>query len=229
MKKIINFILGVVVVCGLGACANLDINPLSEGSSENWYSDETEIQMSLNDLWRPDFFPIDEVFWSDDVLFRDGSNEITAGTMTSQSSTPSTRWSTMYKGISRSQKIIAALEGGKATGVPEAKVKSFLGQAYFMMGFAYGELTMYFGDCVLSKADMTLDEAFQASRSPKSEVLAYAYECLDKAASMLPESYSGTQIPTVGAALGFKARFALYHGDWATAVDACEKVMAIAD
>ena len=101
MKKIINYILGVVVVCGLGACANLDINPLSEGSSENWYSDETEIQMSLNDLWRPDFFPIDEVFWSDDVLFRDGSNEITAGTMTSQSSTPSTRWSTMYKGISK--------------------------------------------------------------------------------------------------------------------------------
>ena len=50
MKKIINFIIGVVVVCGLGACANLDINPLSEGSSENWYSDETEIQMSLNDL-----------------------------------------------------------------------------------------------------------------------------------------------------------------------------------
>ena len=229
MKKIINFFVGVVVVCGLGACANLDINPLSEGSSENWYSDETEIQMSLNDLWRNDFFPIDEVFWSDDVLFRDGSNEITAGTMTSQSSTPSTRWSTMYKAVSRSQKIIAALEGGKAAKVPEAKVKSFLGQAYFMMGFAYGELTMYFGDCVLSKADLTLEEAFKATRSPKSEVLAYAYECLDKAASLLPETYSGTQIPTVGAALGFKARFALYHGDWAVAVDACEKVMALAD
>ena len=110
----------------------------------------------------------------------------------------------MYKGISRSQKIIAALEGGKAAGVPEAKVKSYLGQAYFMMGFAYGELTMYFGDCVLSKADMTLEEAFQASRSPKSEVLAYAYECLDKAASMLPESYSGTQVPTVGAEIGLQ-------------------------
>ena len=229
MKKIFDYILGVAIACCLGACADLDLNPLSEGSSENWYSDETEIQMSLNDLWRADFFPIDLLRWSDDCLFRDGSNEITAGTMTSQSSTPSTRWSSLYKAISRSQKIIAALEGGSAAGLSEARVNNFIGQAYFMMGFAYGELTMYFGDCVLSKEDMSLEEAFKTTRSPKSEVLAYAYECLDKAASLLSESYSGTQVPTTGAALGFKARFALYHGDWSTAVAACEKVMALGD
>lgn len=229
MNKIINHILAIAVVCSLGACANLDLNPLSEGSSENWYTDETEIQMSFNDLWRDDFFPIDEVYWSDDCLFRDGSNEITAGTMTSQSGTASTRWSCMYKAISRSQKIIEALQSGRATGLSEAKINNYIGQAYFMQGFAYGELTMYFGDCVLSTEDMSLDEAFQATRSPKSQVLAYAYECLDKAASMLPYTYSGTQVPTAGAALGFKARFALYHEDWATAVDACEKVMKLAD
>ena len=57
------------------ACADLDLNPLSEGSSENWYHDETEIEMALNDLWRPDFFPIDAIYWDDDLLNRNGSNE----------------------------------------------------------------------------------------------------------------------------------------------------------
>ena len=72
---------------------------------------------------------------------------------------------------------------------------------------------------------MTLDEAYVATRSPKSEVLTYAFECLDKAAEYLPNSYKGQQRPTKGAALGFKARFALFHEDWQTAVDAAQKCM----
>ena len=72
---------------------------------------------------------------------------------------------------------------------------------------------------------MTLDEAYEAVRSPKSEVLAYAFECLDKAAEYLPVSYKGQQRPTKGAALGFKARFALFHEDWETAIQAAEECM----
>ena len=93
-----------------------------------------------------------------------------------------------------------------------------------MQGFAYGQLTTYFGDCVLNKG-MTLEEAYVAVRSPKSEVLAYAYECLDKAIAYLPDSYAAQQRPTKGAALGFKARFALFHEDWQTAAQAAEECM----
>ncbi len=31
------------------SCVDLNLNPLSEGSSENWYSSASEIEMSLND------------------------------------------------------------------------------------------------------------------------------------------------------------------------------------
>lgn len=210
---------------GLVACADLDLNPLSEGSSASWFHDETEIEMSLNDLWRADFFPIDDPAWDDDWLNRNGSNELTLGTMTSKSGTASGRWSAMYKGITRATKIVDALESGMAGNVPEAKVKQYEGEAYFVMGSCYGTLSMYFGDCVLAKGIMSLDEAYQASKSPKSEVVAYVYECLDKAASYLPQTCSGQQRPTSGAALGMKARIALYHGDYQVAADACEKVM----
>ena len=55
MNKISKYLLSGIVAFGMTACADLDLNPLSEGSSENWYHNETEIEMSLNDLWRPDF------------------------------------------------------------------------------------------------------------------------------------------------------------------------------
>ena len=55
MKKLHKKILVMTMAVGLTACADLDLNPLSEGSSENWYHDATEIEMALNDLWRPGF------------------------------------------------------------------------------------------------------------------------------------------------------------------------------
>ena len=224
MNKINKYLLtGMVALC-MTACANLDLNPLSEGSSENWYRDETEIEMALNDLWRPDFFPIDDITWDDDFLNRDGSNEITLGTVTSQWGESSTRWTSLYKAITRATKILNALEGGTVSGINESKVNQYKGEAYFMIGFAYGELVTYYGDCVLNKG-MTLDEAYVAVRSPKSEILSYAYECLDKAVEYLPASYTAQQRPTKGAALGFKARFALFHEDWQIAASAAEQCM----
>ncbi|MGM9759353.1 MAG: RagB/SusD family nutrient uptake outer membrane protein [Parabacteroides sp.] len=224
MKILYNYLFAGVMALSLTACADLDLNPLSEGSSENWYHDETEIEMSLNDLWRPDFFPIDGLSWDDDLLNRNGSNEVTLGTMTAQSSTVSARWTALYKGIARATKVIDALDDGTAVGVSETKVNQYKGEAYLMLGFAYGELATYWGDVVLNKG-MTLEEAYVATRSPKSEVLAYAYDCLDKAAGFLPESYATQQRPTRGAALGFKARFALCNNDWQTAADAAAQVM----
>lgn len=224
MNKITKCLCVGLMAMGFTACADLDLNPLSEGSSENWYYDATEIEMSLNDLWRPDFFPIDGLEWDDDLLNRNGSNEFTLGIMTAQSGTVSGRWTALYKAIARATKVLESLEKGTATGVSEEKVNQYKGEACFMIGFAYGELATYWGDCVLNKG-MTLEEAYVATRSPKSEVMAYAYECLDKAASLLPLSYTGQQRPTAGAALGMKARFALCNNDWQVAVDAAKKVM----
>lgn len=214
---------GIIALC-LTACADLDLNPLSEGSSENWYHDETEIEMALNDLWRPDFFPIDGIDWDDDLLNRNGSNDVTLGTITSQWGESSTRWNSLYKAIVRATKNLQALDNGTANGLSDEKINQYKGEAYFMIGFAYCELATYYGDCVLNKG-MTLEEAYTAVRSPKSEILAYAYECLDKAAEYLPTSYTGQQRPTKGAALGFKARFALFHEDWETAIQASEDCM----
>lgn len=209
----------------LSACVNLDLNPLSEGSSENWYSSKAEIEMSLNDFYRTDFFPIYDMTWSDDVTARNTTSGVQNGTLTSENGTIAARWQNYYKGIARALRIINKMDKARELGVSEAEVSQYEGEAYFYMGYAYGMLAFHWGDAILDKTGMTLEEAYNAVRSPKAEVLAYSYECLDKAADRLPTTYGKVQRATKGAALAFKARIALYNGDYAVAAAAAKKCM----
>ena len=52
-RNIIISLFGGVVL--LSACHDLDLNPLANGSTENWYSSEKEIEMAVNDLYRDSF------------------------------------------------------------------------------------------------------------------------------------------------------------------------------
>lgn len=224
MKNIL-FITCIISVLTFSSCVDLDLNPLSEGSSGNWYSSQQEIEMSLNDFYRTDFFPIDDMTWGDDVTARNTTSAMQNGTLTATNSTIATRWQNHYKGIARALRLLNNMDKARAMGISETNIAQYEGEAYFYMGYAYGMLASFWGDAILDKTGMTLDEAYQISRSPKTQVLAYSYECLDKAAESLPTSYSGIQRATKGAALAFKARFALRCGDYETAAKAAKDCM----
>ena len=67
MKKLLLYIGAGILL--LSACHDLNLNPLSSGSTENWYSTETEVQMAVDELYRYDFWPEDgqqQTDWSDD-------------------------------------------------------------------------------------------------------------------------------------------------------------------
>lgn len=224
MKKI-RLVTVICLALSFSACVDLDLNPLSEGSSETWYSSQQEIEMSVNDFYRTDFFPIDEMTWGDDVTARNTTSAVQNGTMTAEDGTVAGRWQNYYKGIARALRLINNMDNARTLGMSEANIKQYEGEAYFYMGYAYGMLAFHWGDAILDKTGMTLDEAYQIARSPKAEVLAYSYECLDKAAERLPNSYSGIQRATKGAALAFKARIALWNGDYETAATAAKACM----
>lgn len=223
--KQIRFTLYALSLLMFSACVNLDLNPLSEGSSANWYSSKAEIEMSMNDFYRTDFFPIYDMTWGDDVTARNATSAVQNGTLTSENGTIATRWQNYYKGIARALRILNNMDKARELGVSEAEVQQYEGEAYFYIGYAYGMLAFHWGDAILDKTGMTLDEAYNAVRSPKAEVLAYSYECLDKAADRLPTTYAKIQRATKGAALAFKARIALYNGDYAVAAAAAKKCM----
>ena len=224
MKKF-RILICATSLLSLVSWVDLNLNPLSEGSSKNWYSSKAEIEMSVNDFYRTEFFPIDDMLWGDDVTARNSTSSIQNGTLTAEDGTIANRWQNYYKGIARALRLLNSMDRAREVGVSEKDITQYEGEAYFYMGYAYGMLAFHWGDAILDKTGMTLDEAYAASRSPKADVLAYSYECLDKAAERLPLKYSGLQRATRGAAYAFKARIALYNGDFAIAADAAKKCM----
>jgi starch-binding outer membrane protein, SusD/RagB family len=224
MKKIL-LITIILFTLTFPACVDLDLNPLSEGSSSRWFSTQQEIEMSVNDFYRTDFFPIDDMLWGDDVTARNSTSSVQNGTMTAEDGTVAGRWQNYYKGIARALRLINNMDNARSLGVSESNISQYEGEAYFYLGFAYGMLAFHWGDAILDKTGMTLEEAYSIGRSPKAEVLAYSYQCFDEAAKRLPNTYSGKQRATKGAALAFKARVALRNGDFETAATASKACM----
>ncbi|WP_163325432.1 RagB/SusD family nutrient uptake outer membrane protein [Draconibacterium mangrovi] len=208
------------------ACADLDLSPLSEGSSENWYSDETEIEMSINDLYRGVFWPRDDDQWTDDWTYRGTTNSITGGTMSGEDGTVSDWWSRTYKVITRANTLIKNLDE-ITDEISEDKLNRYKADARFNRAAQYARLISHWGDVIYSTSIIGLDESFTMSRTDKEIILEGIYEDYDFAATYLPESYgsSENQRATKGAALALKARIALYMGDYEVARDAAKACM----
>lgn len=222
-------ILSLGCCLALNSCDNLDLNPLSEGSSENWYSNETEIEMAVKDLYRDNFWPLDNEDKTDNFVYRETTSKILSGTFNGQESDVTTLWSNQYKAIARANTILANMEEAKSLGISDAKLEQFEAEALFARASMYARLVSYFGDIIYVTEVIGMDEAFTIGRTPKSEIIPKIYEDYDKAAAILPVKYSGTssQRATKGAALALKARFALYMGDWETAAEAAKKCMEL--
>ncbi len=224
MKKI-SLILCLLSALTFSSCVNLDLAPLSEGSSETWYSSAEEIEMSVNDFYKNAFFVILDAKWGDEVTARQTTSAVQNGSLTAENGTIAGYWTNWYKLIARGLRLLGKMDNARAMGVPESTLTQYEGEANFAIGYAYGMIAFYFGDAILDKTGMTLEEAYSASRSPKADILAFSYECLDKAAEKLPTTYGGIQRFTKGTAYAMKARIALYNGDWQIAATAAKNCM----
>ncbi len=224
MKLNILTIISLLVV--LSSCNDLDLNPLAEGATGNWYSDETEIEMSLNDLYRDPFWKLDNDYWTDDWIYRGATNSITGGTMNGEDSDMLEWWSHTYKGVARANTVIENLENISNSVTPE-KMNQFRADGRFCRAGQYARLITHWGDAIYSNSIMSLEESFNMARTDKQIILEGVYEDYDFAATYLPETYSTNenQHATKGAALAMKARVALYMGDFEVARDAAKACM----
>lgn len=209
------------------SCIDLDLNPLSQASSENWYSNETEIEMSIKDFYRDSFWPLDNENRTDDFIYRETPSNILKGTLNGQDGDVTTLWTNQYKSIARTNTILANKDKMLAMGISEAKVNQYMAEALFQRASCYARLVTYFGNVVYVTEVIDIDAAFQMGQTPKEEVIPLIYADYDEAIKYLPEKYTGTssQRATKGAAMAMKARFALYMGDWEVCRDAAKQCM----
>jgi hypothetical protein len=227
MKKIYFLLLAV---WGLSACNKLDLNPLSEASTGTFYSNQTELELAVNDLYRLDFWQNDNELFSDNEWHRGQlTNAVIGGTMTAEDVAVNNYWLVCYKAIARANSFIANKDRAAAN-TPAAVILRLEAEMRLIRAYQYSKLITHFGDVPFLTEPIELSAAYGIKRSSKNEILKFIYTELDFAATNLPTSYTTASVKrlTKGAALSIKARTALYMGDYATARDAAKAVMDLA-
>jgi len=231
MKKII---ITVIVASLLLGCKEMDLNPLSEGSTGNWYSDDTELSLSLNKLydlnyWENWYGPYNTGWlywheaWSDDWMQRTFLGLMAAGTINGETDAVVRIWQTAYKCIANANSIIENIDRATEK-ISQDNMNRYLGDAMFVRAAQYGKLIFLFGDVPFFTETLDIDQAFSLGRTNKGQILEQIYADLDFAISHLPTSYSSNEFThaTKGAAMAMKARIALYMGDYSIARDAAK-------
>lgn len=214
-----------LVIFGMSACADLDLNPLTEPSSETWNSSLDEVRISLNDLYRSYPYSL-EINWftdrrTDDFAQRTTMYDIPAGTLSSTTSWISSTWNYTYKAISRCNRIIESLD---RIGSNADEAQRLRAEAHFFRAYFYGRLITLWGDVPFYTSSITIEEARKMGRTSKAQIKDFIYTDYDFAINTLPENnvVSGIWRVNKGAALALKARLALTMEDWEIARDAAK-------
>ncbi len=211
----------VVVSLFLFSCQKLDLNPLSQGSSETWNSDADELTMSINDLYREALWVNDLDDWTDDWIFRDGLTDITNATINGQSGFVVSGWQNTYKAIARANTILEGMDRVANT-LSESQINGYKAEARFVRASMYSYLLAHYRNVVYIDKTLSIEEARTIGQMNPDELLKKIYEDFDFAIANLKTSYSSSEVKraTKGAAMALKARIALQVGDFATAKDA---------
>ena len=234
MKNLNRIITILFISTILFGCAEdlLDKTPKDQLSPSTFFQNETQCKMALMGIYnaiQPNATPTHFYqfeFMSDNGYCQaawQGSNEVGSWSTNSTSWAPNAKWTMDYAIIARANEFIQDLANAD---VSDAVKTQMVAEAKFLRGYAYSDLITYFGDVPLITEVLSLSEAY-VSRTTKSEVLTQILADFDDAASVLPTSYSGTDLgrATKGAVLAYKAKILLYNQKWAEAAQAAKEVI----
>ncbi|MGI6573226.1 MAG: RagB/SusD family nutrient uptake outer membrane protein [Fermentimonas sp.] len=222
---ILTFLLSCIFL--LNACIDLDLNPLSEGSSENWYSSEEELQMATAYIFHTSIWkrhsPADFFWHTDDFSYRTNLGVINGSTLTGSTGIVTAAWNDAYNCIANANQIL--VNSSRASeNLTEEKLNFYRANAKFARAAQYSKLIFLFGDVPYYTTVLNVDEAFSMGRTNKEAILDSIYADFDFATQFLPEIYGTNEyhFATKGAAYAMKARIALYMGDYITARNAAK-------
>lgn len=143
MRNLISLILFSAIVLLLSSCHDLNLSPLSSGSTESWYSSADEIRLAVNKAYQSDFLLMDGQYdennsdWSDDTMYRQTLLAFQNATLDAQNSLTRRRWINNFKLISKMNAVINKYQRAISNGASENEIMPYVGEAYFFRARAY--------------------------------------------------------------------------------------------
>lgn len=235
-KKITYTTLLITVLLTVQSCQKdyLEKVPLSGPSSSSFYTNQDELILGLMGCYKAlNFESKSQRPWpiildvTTDIEWNRSAGDlqdIGMGSHASNNPAILTHWREFYQAINRCNFLLDNIDQIKDKLTPAVYAQS-KAEARFIRAISYHYLVELFGGVPLVTKMLTLDDA-QMPRNPKNEVVDFILVELTEAARDLPVNYGGnTGRATKGAALGFKARTALYNEKWDVAAAAAKEVM----
>ncbi len=232
MKKIIYT--GMVIILTFYSCNEsfLDTVATDSYNEANWWQTESQVISSLNGCYailRNDQIYGTSAFREENIspnsYSMGGDSPLDIGTHNSGNDNRfSGKWNAYYEGIGRVNDLLDNIDKVEMESALNKRIK---GEASFLRALFYYNLVNYYGGVPLILASPNFEEQGNLPRNTRQEVIDQVLIDLDNAISILPSSYSGSDIgrATKGAALAYKARVLLYESRWAEAAQTAKLVI----
>lgn len=230
MKKLHTLILALFII-SLSGCDKdlLDLYPGDKITEGSFWKTEADANLALTACY-PYLGAPDLIFhdcMADNAFSQfpwDGFQEFGNGTQDADSGLPGWTWEGAYKGIRTCNDFLANVD--KVDAVESLKIR-MKAECRFLRASLYSDLINFFGAVPLITEPQYLDMDYLVARTPKTEVLSFIVSELTDCASILPASYSGSDVGriTKWAATSLKARVLLYNEQYAEAATAAKDVI----
>jgi hypothetical protein len=222
----------MAVAVGATSCDGglLDTVPNDRISSEIYWQSPDDALLAVNSLYGDldgtDIFSFDALT---DIAHTNDPFEVQANIEKGIYDALNTRidnvWSAAYKGIAAAGLFLENVDG--IAFADEALKKRYKAEARVLRAYQYIKLAPLFGDVPLVEKPLTLDESRKITRTPVGEIWDFVDRELDEVYGDLPDAYGANEKGriTKWAALGLKARAALYAGNYRKAADAAAQII----
>lgn len=220
----------------------LDRQPLDAITDVSFWETEAQLKLAVNGCYAflkgksetlQDSY-VDLERCADNIIYPPLSDYLSISTGNFDYNLPviNNEWVKQYSGIRRCNHFLENYE--KAQGVKPDLLSRYAAEVRFLRAHYYSFLIMLFGDVPLITKTLDLgDPEIMGVQTPRAEVLSFVLQELDAAAPSLPTTYTVLEAGrlvdlgriTRGAALGWKAKIALFFQKWDVAEAAAKAVM----
>lgn len=232
MKKISLYILTVITLL-VSSCGDdfFDVTPTDRLSDLTFYKAEEDFVVAVNAIYpylKTAATPnnssdnqggiIDDETMTDNAFFNrnwSGHYRVGNGQHSASDFQPGVTgsilvWIPKYEGIRRANAVIGRIEEVEFDS--EELKKRLVAEARFMRAYLHFDLAFKFGDIPIVTEELSIPEGANVTQNTRKEVIDFVLAELAAIANDLPVSYEGDDIgrATRGAALAFRARYALY-------------------